>query len=80
MRDKTFSSTDLALVSFLRCKGFQIKGLKRVGETKVAFILVDKPERPQLVLDFYNGTATLPALEYFNAIQDTKSLIFNLDQ
>ena len=70
---QTFQTTDLGLVAFLRCNGFQIIDLTQQG-TKTAFILDDRTDRKALVISYFNG-AQVSCIDFLNRLQEAKTLM-----
>jgi hypothetical protein len=70
---ETFETTDIGLVAFLRCKGFDLLNLKKRGD-KTAFVLNEQSDRRKLVMDYFNG-AEVSCRDFMNRIQEAKTLI-----
>ena len=73
-----YETHDLYLAAYLRSKGFLLSDVRPNGAGRVAFVFRDKPERPDLILSYYNTQGTVEPLTYANALKDLKALTFNV--
>lgn len=72
----SFETTDLPLVAFLHAEGFQIVTVRWDGPRGV-FILADRSDRAALVQHFFNRTANVDALTFWDSIRAIKSLLYS---
>lgn len=67
-----FETTDLSLASFLRCRSFSIKDIKR-HNGKATFVFEDSSVLRDTVLDYANDGAVQARL-FCNTLRDLKAL------
>jgi len=67
-----FETTDLSLASFLRCRSFNIKDIKR-HNGKSIFVFDDTSVLRETVLDYANDGAVQARL-FCNTLRDLKAL------
>jgi hypothetical protein len=72
-----FDTNDLGLAAFLKLSGLELKIMTK-NKGRTIFCFKDKPERKQLVGDYFNGKARVSPLAYKNLLRDLK--IFTLNQ
>lgn len=72
-----FETNDLGLAAFLKLSGVELK-LMTKNKGRTVFCFKDKPERRQLVREYFDGTAKVSPLAYKNLLRDLK--IFTLNQ
>jgi hypothetical protein len=65
--------SDIALVSYLACREFQIKRIRKTGE-KSWFIFEQTEELEKEILDFMNRKATVDPLKFAETLRNLKSL------
>ena len=71
----TYKTSDLYLSAFLKAKGLRLLDKRRAGE-KYVFIFDDRPDREELIREFFNdGQVNITAFK--SAIQDLKTMVFN---
>ena len=71
----TYKTSDLYLSAFLKAKGLRLLDKRRAGE-KYVFIFDDRPDREELIREFFNdGQVSITAFK--SAIQDLKTMVFN---
>lgn len=73
---KTYSTSDLYLSAYLKSRKMKIVD-KEVDGRRTTFIFEDAPNRTELVRDFYNE-GPVNITDYIHALQDVKSIVFNL--
>ena len=76
MKQKFYETTDLALVAYLKPYGFIIQDVRR-KDGRAVFIFEDSPTREKLIREFYNNTARVAPLKFWNSVGDVKSLLYN---
>lgn len=73
---ETYRTSDLYLSAFLKAKGMRLKDKLRNG-SKFVFIFEDRDDRKDLIQEFFNdGTVNITAFK--NAVQDLKTMVFNV--
>ena len=71
----TYKTSDLYLSAFVKAKGLRLLDKRRAGE-KYVFIFDDRPDREELIREFFNdGQVSITAFK--SAIQDLKTMVFN---
>ncbi len=75
--ESIFETTDFYLACFMRCDGFRLVGIRRVGQRSV-FRFEDRANRKDVMLAFFNNEGNVRPLAYAAAIKDLKALIHNL--
>ena len=73
---KTYQVSDFYLAAFLKASGFKLINSDFAGK-RVVFVFEDRDDREQLTKDFYND-ALVQVSPFIHAIQDLKSIIYNL--
>lgn len=72
----TYRTSDLYLSAYLKAKGLKLIDKHKAGD-KFFFIFDDRSDRKELIQEFFNdGTISITAFK--NAIQDLKTLVFNV--
>lgn len=66
--------SDIALVSYLTCKGYKIKRVEKVGRSKVDFVYDKSSELEQETLAFFNHEATIDPLKFYETFRNLKNL------
>ncbi len=72
----TYETTDLYLGAFLKAHGLQLVNRLLDGR-RVTFVFADRPDRTNLVRDFYNN-GQIRVNDLVHALQDLKAAIYNL--
>ena len=73
---KVYTTSDLYLSAFLKAKGLKLQDKRRVGDRYV-FVFEDADNRQGLIREFFNdGVVSITAFK--NAIQDLKTMVFNV--
>jgi len=73
---ETYATSDLYMSAFLKAKGMKLIDKQRTGQ-KFVFIFEDRNDRKELISEFFNdGLVSITAFK--NAIQDLKTLVFNI--
>ena len=72
----SYETTDLYLATFLKVRGFRLLDAKRDGR-RVTFVFEDRQDRNEILRSFYNE-GTVSANAFKNALQDLKSVIYNV--
>lgn len=67
-----FETSDLMLASFLRCRSFQIEGIKRQSGRTV-FVFDDSPQLRQTLLDYANDGA-VAVRSFCSTMRDLKAI------
>ena len=70
---EVFETSDLNLASFLRCRSFQVRSLRR-DNARVLFVFENSPELGQAVVDFVND-GTVGVRSFCNTMRDLKGLV-----
>jgi len=73
----TYSTSDIALASYLFCSGTHLSGINRQNPRRCIFIF-DSP-KPELISKWQEGNATANALAFYNAYQSLKTRVFQDD-
>ena len=74
--NSTYSTSDLYLSAYLKSKGLPLIDTQKTGN-KVVFIFDDQTNRKELIREFFNdGKVSITAFK--NAIQDLKTMVFNI--
>jgi hypothetical protein len=69
----TFETSDLNLASFLRCRDFTIKDMRR-GSGKTIFVFADSAELHHAMLEFAND-GPVPVRSFCNTLRDLKAIV-----
>ena len=67
-----FETSDLMLASFLRCRSFQIEGIKR-HNGRTVFVFDDSPHLRQTLLDYANDGA-VAVRSFCSTMRDLKAI------
>jgi hypothetical protein len=70
-----FQTADLYLAAALKTSGFELINVQLRERKRGTFIFVDRPERPQVVRDYFAGRLTGSLKDFSNNWADLKSLI-----
>lgn len=76
MSEATYETTDLYLGCFLKARGLKLRDARRDGR-RTTFVFEDRPERPELIREFYND-GTVRVNDFKNALQDLKAIVYNV--
>lgn len=71
-----FETRDFYLACFLRCGGYELRGLRNEGSRKV-FIFRDRASRRDDVMAFYGDATSVRPLAFASTIKDMKGLLHN---
>ncbi len=77
MKTDSYKTKDLPESGYLLTQGVELLGIENENGT-CWFIFRDKNDSKELVHDFWNGEAVVPARKYFESLQSLKSRIFAL--
>lgn len=69
-----YSTADINLTSFLRCRRFPIMNMRREGDTRVLFVFHDSPELRHAIVEYAND-GEVPVRSFSNTLRDLKSLL-----
>ena len=73
-----YRTFDLGLAAFLRASGIVMSRLEKIDPKKSEFVFEEcAGAYMSLANAYFNGTATIPALAYFNAIKNLKNQIYS---
>jgi hypothetical protein len=72
-----YSASDFYLAAYLKAKGMKLVNFAREGR-RVTFIFEDQEDRAQWTSDFYNNCGVVQVNPFVHAIQDLKSIIYNM--
>ena len=72
---KTFETADLYLASALMIHGFKLMEIRRNGTGRGLFVFEDREDRPQIVIDYFNGDLSGSLKAFSNAWADLKSYV-----
>jgi len=79
MKENEYSTNDIYLSSFLMTQGkYELKEIRDNGTGRKLFVFEPKPDQ-SLILEFYNGTAKVPAIKLLESLQTLKSAIYVLN-
>lgn len=70
-----YTTADLYLASYLKARGLKLASIEREGK-RSRFIFSDKPERRELVADFYNDVP-MGISAFIHALEDLKGALHN---
>jgi len=70
-----YTTVDLYLASYLKARGLKLASIEREGK-RSRFIFSDKPERREMVTDFYNDVP-MGISAFIHALEDLKGAIHN---
>ena len=77
MPTKSFKTGDIALVAYLKSKGFKIQGIDRSKSNgKCIFIFEPDPEIDSIALKFFNGQCTVEPMDFLEQTRRVKALIY----
>lgn len=65
--------SDIALVSYLRCKGFKIQKIERLDKRTV-FCFDETSSLDVTLLEYYNHEAQIDPLEFYEMLRNSKTL------
>jgi len=71
-----FETRDFYLACFLRCSGYELRGLRAEGPRKV-FVFQDRASRRDDVMAFYGDATSVRPLAFAVTIKDMKGLLHN---
>lgn len=71
-----FETRDFYLACFLRCLGYELRGLRSEGSRKV-FVFQDRASRRADVVAFYGDATSVRPLAFASTIKDMKGLLHN---
>ena len=77
MGTQTYSTSDIALATYLYCSGITLIEIDRQNPRRCIFIF-DSPQ-PNLLSKWLQGKANVNALAYHNAYQELKAKVFRGD-
>ncbi len=75
---REYATVDLYLASYLKARGLKLASVQRDGR-RSSFIFRDRPERKQIVADFYNDVP-MGIGAFIHALQDLKAAIHNWNE
>jgi hypothetical protein len=77
MSRRSFQTSDIALVAYLKSKGFKIQSIDRSkGNGKCIFIFEPNPEIDPIALKFFNGQCTVEPMDFLEQTRRVKALIY----
>lgn len=71
-----FETTGFYFASYLRCHGYRLVGIRKVGRRSV-FRFEDRADRQDAMQTYFNNEGTVQPLAYSAAIKNLKALIPN---
>ena len=71
-----FETRDFYLACFLRCSGYELRGLRAEGSRRV-FVFKDRPSRREDVMAYYGEAVSVRPLAFASTIKDMKALLHN---
>ncbi len=74
-----YQTSDLYLSSALKINGFRLIDLRRDEKGRGIFVFEDRPDRPQIVRDYFSGQLAGSLKAFSNAWADLKSLINEIE-
>ena len=77
MGTQTYSTSDIALATYLYCSGITLIEIDRANPRRAIFFF-DSP-KPELISKWQEGKAMVNALAFYNAYQALKAKIFRDD-
>ena len=75
--DKSYKTSDIYIVAWLLSKGLELQGIDRHDICRCEFILIDRPDRPQLVNQFLCGSATGNVVDFIFYMRRAKKLLYS---
>ena len=72
---KDFRTSDIALVAYLKAKGYKIKGIDR-SEGKCTFVFESNSEIDSIILRFFNGQCSVEPMDFLEQTRRVKALIY----
>ena len=76
MKDELFRTTSFRIASLLLAKSFILETVEPTADPKrKIFVFLDKPERQQLITDFYNGSVNVNARLFADSERRLKEII-----
>ena len=75
MSPPAYHTRDLYLAGFLLAIGYALDEVQRDSDGRCTFVYSDQPERKNLVVNFYDGSAEVSALAFADALRRLKSRI-----
>ena len=71
-----FETRDFYLACFLRCSGYELRGLRAEGSRRV-FVFKDRPSRREDIMAYYGEAVSVRPLAFASTIKDMKALLHN---
>ena len=75
MNPLVYHTRDLYLAAFLLASGYPLDEVPHDGDGRCTFLFRDRPERKDLVVGFYDGTASVSALAFAEGLRTLKSRV-----
>ena len=74
VEEVAFETSDFYIACYLRCIGYDLKGLRRDGR-RASFVFEDRPTRQADVIAFFGNRTEVNPLRFVSAIKDLKALL-----
>lgn len=77
MKQVPYRTSDLSLAAYLRVKGFNLSGIRRISNSKASFEFENSRDREEEVLQFFNRNRVVEPLAYWESVKILKAMINN---
>lgn len=75
--EKPFQTSDLYLSAFLKAKGMKLIDQVRNDNKKIHFVFEDSKKRKVFIQEYFNN-GSVNITDFKNALQDLKTIVFNI--
>jgi len=76
--ENLFKTTSFKIASLLLAKGFKLEAIEPTPDPRrKSFVFQDKPERTQLITDFYNGVVEVNAKQFADSQRELKEMLYS---
>ena len=77
--DESYQTSDLYVAAWLLSNGFQIRDVNRRDKRRCDFIFQDRPDRPELVRAFLQGSVTGNVADFVYYLRKVKRLLYSYE-